>query len=411
MPTATSDLPAARTFECALAPMSLPAFVAEYWGQSFLRLPGHPGKFAALLPWCELDQILEAHRLAPPRLNLYQNGKALPPERFLGRRNDEPILNSAGLTNCLAAGASLVLNYVDELAPAVRAFAESVEDTLRLNCWANLYAGWRTQNAFDLHWDEHATLIVQVAGRKRWQIYRPTLLHPVRQAAAAPAPAPTEAPVWEGMLEDGDLIYMPRGWWHMAFPVDEPSLHLTFGANPRTGADLLKWLANQLGHHAEIRADLPHLAGPEAQQQHLARLRQVVADALQGEVISQCVAARETTLAPRPRVRLAEVTAGRGAALTMDTRVRLTTARQLAFDRAASEASPVVTFLVGTTRMKCARELVPALRRLSSTSGTVRELCDQLPRAEAAAQLKLLLAALKAGGLLATEPPATEPEG
>ena len=40
-----------------------------------------------------------------------------------------------------------------------------------------------------------------------------------------------DTPLWEGMLEDGDLLYIPRGWWHVATPLDEPTLHLTVGVN------------------------------------------------------------------------------------------------------------------------------------------------------------------------------------
>ena len=48
------------------------------------------------------------------------------------------------------------------------------------------------------------------------------------------------------LLEAGDLLYIPRGWWHVAMPLDEPTLHLTVGVNNLTGADFLRWFADRL---------------------------------------------------------------------------------------------------------------------------------------------------------------------
>jgi len=55
-----------------------------------------------------------------------------------------------------------------------------------------MYAGWRTNNGFDLHFDDHDTMILQVFGRKRWQVFNPTRLHPFKKDAEE-AVKPTEA--------------------------------------------------------------------------------------------------------------------------------------------------------------------------------------------------------------------------
>ena len=47
----------------------------------------------------------------------------------------------------------------------------------------------------------------------------------------APNPAPPTRPVWSGALNSGDLLFIPRGWWHDAcIPEErdgEGSIHLT----------------------------------------------------------------------------------------------------------------------------------------------------------------------------------------
>jgi Cupin superfamily protein len=390
----------------ALAPVSVEAFLAEHWCKSFLHVPGRPGKFAGLLPWAELERILEEHRFPADRLKVVQRGERIADERYLVGGAAQPAINSAGLKNALSAGASMVLNSVDDLSPGVRAFAESVERELRLNCWCAAIAGWRTQNAFDLHWDAWSVLVLQVAGRKRWQVYRPTLPHPLLNGGSPVAAKPTEPPVWEGMLEDGDLLYLPRGWWHVAFPVDGPSLHLSYSVNPGTGVDVLHWLADQLTRHEDMRKELPLLAGPEARQRHLARLREIVTGALQTDCFDQCLAARDSKMLPRRRISLAQV-GSRPASLTLDTKVRLAACRRLAFDLMSQAPGAPATFLVGEKQMNCAPDLVPALEALGNDPLTIRELCGKLRNPAAATQLKLFLAALMMSGVLAeaTEPP------
>ena len=121
-------------------------------------------------------------------------------------------------------------------------------------------------------------MVLQVAGRKRWQVYRPTRLNPLPDDEVA-APKPTVPPVWEGMLEDGDMLYIPRGWWHVAFPVGEPSLHLTLATEPPLGTHLLAWLVGKLQHHEVVRANVPRLNDSKGQTAYLDALRPLLSEA------------------------------------------------------------------------------------------------------------------------------------
>ncbi len=68
------------------------------------------------------------------------------------------------LERFLAGGATLSINKVDELFGEVQALAELVEELFRIQLGVYLYAGWRTDNGFDLHWDRHDTIILQISG-------------------------------------------------------------------------------------------------------------------------------------------------------------------------------------------------------------------------------------------------------
>jgi len=86
---------------------------------------------------------------------------------------------------------------------------------------------------------------------------------------------PPETALWEGMLEDGDMLYIPRGWWHVAVPLNEPTLHLTIGVHQLTGLDFLSWYADRLRTSVSVRQDLPRLGTAEDREMRLERIRDV----------------------------------------------------------------------------------------------------------------------------------------
>jgi ribosomal protein L16 Arg81 hydroxylase len=264
-------------FDRIIAPMQRDAFISRYWEQTWLHLKGAPGRFTDLMPWSDLNLLLANARLAPPLVRLSRNGEPLDSAAFMHTppgAGHLPRLDAGKVAVLLAQGATLVLHMVEDISPTVRALARAVGAALQARSYVNLYASWKTQNGFDLHWDAHEVLVLQVHGRKRWRIHAPTQDQPLD---AGVPPEPVGAPVWEGMLEEGDILYLPRGWWHMAEPVNEPSLHLTIGVSPVHGLNMLNWLAGRLRQHSALaRQNLPLLNGPQARSEHLAALKALV---------------------------------------------------------------------------------------------------------------------------------------
>jgi Cupin superfamily protein len=262
-----------------LRPVEVETFLARDYGQKFVYVPGTPGKFSALLPWPVLNEILEHHRLEPPRVRLTREGKPVPAERYLSFRSNRradgrpiPRLNSAELTRELREGATLVLDNVDELYRPIRQLAESLERVFRVRIQVNSYSGWRSSHGFDVHWDDHDVFVLQVAGSKRWSVYGTTRPYPLGRDIE-PAVDPPKELLWEQVLQDGDLLYIPRGWWHLATPLDEPTLHLTVGVNNPTAADFLSWFVDRLRSSEVVRQDIPFLRGPAAIREHAERVR------------------------------------------------------------------------------------------------------------------------------------------
>lgn len=388
-------------FDRLIAPLTRDEFLNTHWGKSFAHLNGAGGRFASILSWDQLNAMLEYQRLGPQQIELVHDGKPVDRTRFFefpaGRA---PRLKSAGLVSALSEGATLVVDNVDALVPSVRQVAEAVEHVLRTTTSVNLYAGWRALKGFDLHWDGQDTLILQVSGRKQWKVYRPTREHPLEHDAET-APAPAAPPVWDGVLEDGDALYLPRGWWHVATPLNEPSLHLTVTMVPANGLDLARWVAERLKRHAEVRRNVPHLSAAEERLAYARRLRDLFTAEWTDDVVDRFLEEWQSRIPLRPVVRLPMAPIDQSAPIALDTRVRLAAARHLIFEEPHGDGPRY--FHACGVRFESAPDLVPALAMLSGTdSHAVRELVDRVGDAAGARLLTLLTALAMVGAIWTT---------
>jgi ribosomal protein L16 Arg81 hydroxylase len=366
------------TFDEIIEPLTVREFADTYLGVRYLLAkPGTP-RFKGLVRWDEINTALQHVRFSPQRLRVVQNAKTVPPSVYTFVDDDASggsSLDARRLEGFLAKGATLSINKVDELFPEVQALAESCEELFRIQVGANLYAGWRTDNGFDLHWDRHDTMILQISGRKRWKVYEPTVEHPMDDRLLTAPSKPTAPPVWEGLLEEGDFLYMPRGWWHVAYPLDEPTLHVTLGVRHRTGAGLLRWVAAELNKRVEFRRDLPLLESPESQSAYATTLRDLLAAAVTNDIVERYMRVVEDAVPARPRVCLpdAAMPASAPVRLTADTPLRLTAGGRLYLD--PPEEGRSVTFKIGGNDWSCDMALAPALRLLrQARPTTMREM-------------------------------------
>src|ERR1043165_8595139 len=213
-----------------LEPCQSEDFLRETWGKTPLYIKGRQGKFAKLLTWNRLNEILGEHRLDFPRLRLAKGGKSLPASTYLRharnvrqrttiprlqsselikqvregatlvlarnvrQRRTIPRLQSSELIKQVREGATLVLDAVDELSAPLRDLAEGLEYFFRERIQVNAYAGWHVEKGFDLHFDDHDVFILQATGRKRWRVYPMTKPYPLPQDRSS-AEKPTGEPV------------------------------------------------------------------------------------------------------------------------------------------------------------------------------------------------------------------------
>lgn len=384
-------------FDDVIHPLTRDEFLENYWTKSFVRIAGSSGKFTHLMSWDDLNGVLEQHRLSAPRLKLFQNGQSIGPERYLTPSLfGVPRIDAGRLVSLLAQGASLVLDDVQELAPRVRGLTQSFQRALHTDTYCNLYAGWHGQNAFDLHWDPQESMIVQLSGRKYWKVYEPTRLHPLKDDIEVPQ-KPSAAPFWEGVLEDGDAIHVPRGWWHMATPVETASLHLTIGTTPPTGIDYLRWVLGSLRRNPEIRACLPNRASSRAQWKFLSALQDELASAVGQSSLQKFQQEWEANICPSPHIHLPNAPYDQSSPLTPAKRIRLAALYRLSF----SEEDGVWGFKASGVNWTVPAELIPALEKLSNDADIpVQELGECLANQKDIEKLHKSLGVLARAGVI-----------
>jgi hypothetical protein len=195
--------------------------------------------------WAELDAAL--HRVEPtaPIVQLF-NGGPLAEERYT-----DVVLELGAPRRRLAkrrfyaelkAGATLVVNGFEHYSPTALRLCAEVGRFCSAPIAGNAYLSIGGRGTFGRHWDTHDVFALQLLGRKRWQVFAPTFPLPlgVHRSEAAQADG-SAAPVLDCVLETGDMLYVPRGWWHHVLPEEGPSLHLSIGTYAPTVHDYVSW--------------------------------------------------------------------------------------------------------------------------------------------------------------------------
>jgi ribosomal protein L16 Arg81 hydroxylase len=201
------------------------------------------------LAWSDLDELLQRIEPQPPAVQLFNRGPiaqdAYTEEVVeLGLRRHR--LSKMRFYGQLQSGATLVINRFENHAAAARRLCAEVARFVGLQTTSNAYLSFGGRGTFGKHWDTHDVFAIQLIGRKRWQIFAPTLPLPLSHQTSNGAQPASAEPLLDCTLEAGDMLYLPRGWWHQTIPLEEGSLHVSVGAYAPTLYDYLMWVGARM---------------------------------------------------------------------------------------------------------------------------------------------------------------------
>ena len=111
-----------------------------------------------------------------------------------------------------------------------RPLPSGFEASLGFRASVNLYHTPSDAQAFALHYDWNDVFVLQLEGSKTWRVFDPVIELPRSDETRLPELAVRAEDGRELRMEAGDLLYIPRGWPHMAVNDGEGggvSTHLT----------------------------------------------------------------------------------------------------------------------------------------------------------------------------------------
>lgn len=143
-------------------------------------------------------------------------------------------------------GCTIRLLCPHKYSDVIQSLLSTLEVEFQCMVGANAYlTPARSSQGFAPHYDDIDAFCLQLEGSKRWKVYEPTMKLP-RTSSEDFTPEDLESMklVLDVTLNEGDLLYMPRGWIHQACTLrdnNQHSLHLTISTMQQWAwADLME---------------------------------------------------------------------------------------------------------------------------------------------------------------------------
>jgi lysine-specific demethylase/histidyl-hydroxylase NO66 len=231
-------------------------FLDEIWGATHCHVKRCcPGYFDRLLSGpSAVEELLEQVRQESSAVRLVRGGEDKDPDAY---RLADGSLDLVRVRDMLAGGYTIVLNGIERYVRAIAWLSHSIEVELNFPTRVNAYVTPPKSTGFVPHYDPHDVLILQIQGSKTWHVSNADVApHEMQRregVAAAGIPLPFDL-----RLEAGDVLYLPRGRFHVAETHLEPSVHLTVGIHAPTVLTLLTHVL----HSLSLRDDRVHARLP-----------------------------------------------------------------------------------------------------------------------------------------------------
>jgi len=263
---------ATRDFSYLVAPFTAPDFFNHYWQKAALVMKrDEADRYRSLIEATDAAAILSmASELPPAEVEVI--GEIRTSETSGESKN--------ALADLFTKGATIRVRAIERFCEPLGNLCRELEGELAFPVRANLYCTPGNSRGFNLHFDTHEVFVLQLFGKKQWQIFEPTLRLPLefvpplpfendrealkrfrggRESGQSDIKETEQGPlVLEALLEPGDCLYLPRGFVHQAVAHDEPSVHLTIGIHVLTWLDLLSVALGQAAYRNEdLRRALP----------------------------------------------------------------------------------------------------------------------------------------------------------
>lgn len=239
-----------------IAPLGRDEFFARYYEKDYYRSPAALDQVAALLSVDRVDEIISDSELPPSALTMAQSGAPVPASEYTYASG---IIDRGAVLDNFRNGATIVLPQLHFADARLYTFCLALEREFGARIQTNIYLTPPGNSGFGIHYDDHDVFVLQVSGRKKWEIYGQRDGLPYKGEGFRKNEDETGELRDTFIMEPGECLYVPRGLAHRAETEgDEASLHITVGILVQTWAEfMLEAVAEASLRIPELRQSLP----------------------------------------------------------------------------------------------------------------------------------------------------------
>ncbi|GGA40707.1 JmjC domain-containing protein [Dyella nitratireducens] len=253
--------------ESLLFPIGLEEFNRTYWSKQFLRIARDNTKYYNdMFSEVDMENTLYIASRFPGAVQEIAEDTVI-----------RTIHTPEDAVNTFNAKRSLRINAIQRfsitLEKLTRNLAKVISSPININLYMSPFSG---QKALPRHYDLHDVIVLQISGRKKWKIFEPRVELPLETLPRLQYETNDDVRRFrvqelgggrdcvemasEFVVEPGDLLYLPRGFYHEALTDNDAgaSCHLTIGVKPTTYLDLFALaLADAAYADPRLRGHLP----------------------------------------------------------------------------------------------------------------------------------------------------------
>jgi 50S ribosomal protein L16 3-hydroxylase len=224
-------------------------FLQEHYLKQPLARPSTAAHLRELATWSTAERLIET---TPCDLLLVRDGVVWsgprPTSALEARKLHEE-------------GYSIVLRHAERHDAALAELGRTLSAELHGTVNLQVYYTPPGHGSFGWHFDPEEVFIFQTEGAKHYLLRQNTLNPtPLHETLSDPVSVARErTPVLECLLEAGDWLYIPGGYWHHVSAREQESISISVGLMPPTFLDVLDFLRAHLVRSRAWQQRLPPL--------------------------------------------------------------------------------------------------------------------------------------------------------
>ena len=240
-----------------IEPLGVNEFLRDYYEKKPLLSPDNKCRnFGDLISLEKLDHLLATSELPPASIDMARSKPPISKANFTFKSGN---IDRGAVVRHYQSGATIIFPQINLAIDELANFCRNLEFELSCKVQTNVYLTPRNSQGFKTHYDDHDVFIMQIHGKKNWNLYQQAVEKPFRGEPFDSSEHEAGRLNLNFTMEPGDCLYIPRGYMHDATNVgSEPSLHITVGLLVKKWADLMLEVLSEVAlNNSEFRESLP----------------------------------------------------------------------------------------------------------------------------------------------------------